>query len=66
MGLTASWPQQRTSRGHADRPAATLQVAVIGGVYLRPLPMDAGADAHGASVDEPEPEPEPEPEACAA
>jgi hypothetical protein len=34
--------------------------AVIGGVFLRPQPMDAGAgaDAHGAPVDEPEPEPE--------
>ena len=33
--------------------------AVIGGVFLRPQPMDAGADAHGAPV-------RAEPEACAA
>jgi hypothetical protein len=35
--------------------------AAIGGVFLRPQPMDAGADAHGAPVEAPGLEPEPEP-----
>ena len=37
--------------------------AVIGGVFLRPQPMDAGAGAHEAAVDADEPEPA---EPCAA
>jgi sugar phosphate permease len=71
VGSGSSMPEALTGGYQVAFAAGAVMAAlaaVIGGVYLRPQPMGAGADTHGASVDEPQPEPEPEPEAevCAA